>query len=82
MLYAHLIAGKANVVKRVLEKERATLRGSIGVGDTESDIPFLRLVDRPICFNPNRKLLREARRRGWEVVVERKDVVYKIKKEK
>jgi len=82
MLYAHLIAGKANVVKRVLEKERATLRGSIGVGDTESDIPFLRLVGRPICFNPNRKLLREARRRGWEVVVERKDVVYKIKKEK
>ena len=78
VLYANLIMGKATIVKRVLEKERATLRGSVGVGDTESDIPFLRLVDRPICFNPNRKLLAAARRHGWEVVVERKDVIYRI----
>lgn len=78
MLYANLIADKAKIVTRVLEKEHVTLEGSVGVGDTESDIPFLRLVDRPICFNPNQKLCMVARRRGWEVVVERKDVIYKI----
>jgi phosphoserine phosphatase len=50
----------------------------VGVGDTESDIPFLKLVDRPICFNPNRKLYAAAKRHGWKVVVERKDVIYKI----
>lgn len=80
MLYANLIADKAKIVARVLEKEHLMLRGSIGVGDTESDIPFLRLVDRAICFNPNRKLLAAAQRHKWEVVVERKDVVYEINK--
>jgi HAD superfamily phosphoserine phosphatase-like hydrolase len=76
--YADLIFDKAKIVRRILEKESVTLRGSVGVGDTESDIPFLKLVDRPICFNPNRKLYAAAKRHGWKVVVERKDVIYKI----
>ena len=74
----HLIANKANIVKRVIEKEGLTLDGSVGVGDTEGDIPMLELVERPIAFNPNEKLYRHARRMGWEVVVERKDVIYKL----
>jgi HAD superfamily hydrolase (TIGR01490 family) len=78
LLYEDLILDKAKIVRRVLEKEPVTLRGSVGVGDTESDIPFLKLVDRPICFNPNRKLLATAKRHGWKVVVERKDVIYEI----
>lgn len=72
------ILNKAFVVKRAIEKEGLTLAGSIGVGDTESDIPFLELVDEPICFNPNAKLYAHARRNKWRVVVERKDVVYNI----
>lgn len=72
----HIILNKANVVRRVIEKEGLTLDESIGVGDTESDIPFLEMVTRPICFNPNMKLYKTATRLGWEVVVERKDVVY------
>jgi HAD superfamily hydrolase (TIGR01490 family) len=74
----HVIYNKANVVKRAVEKEGLTLKGSIGVGDTESDIPFLELVAKPICFNPNMKLYKHARRMKWGVVVERKDVVYDI----
>lgn len=76
---AHLIFNKANILKRAVEKEGLTLRGSVGVGDTESDYSFLELVDKPICFNPNSKLLRHAKRNGWRVVVERKDVIYEIK---
>jgi HAD superfamily hydrolase (TIGR01490 family) len=78
VLYQNIIFNKANVVRRILEKKRLTLKGSVGVGDTESDIPFLRLVDRPICFNPNRKLLATAQRKGWSIVIERKDVIYEI----
>jgi HAD superfamily phosphoserine phosphatase-like hydrolase len=78
--HKEIIFDKAKIVRRVLEKEQVTLRGSVGVGDTESDISFLRLVDRPICFNPNQKLFVAARRHGWEIVVERKDVIYKINK--
>lgn len=54
------------------------LKGSIGLGDTEADIGFLELVDRPICFNPNMNLYRKAKKERWKVVVERKDVVYEL----
>lgn len=73
----HLIANKANIVRRAIEKEGLSLEGSVGVGDTEGDISFLELVERPICFNPNMKLYKYAKRMGWETVVERKDVIYK-----
>ncbi|MBI5798579.1 MAG: haloacid dehalogenase-like hydrolase [Candidatus Yonathbacteria bacterium] len=74
----HLIANKANIVRRACEKEGLTLEGSVGVGDTEGDISFLELVGRPICFNPNMKLYKYAKRMDWEIVVERKDVIYKF----
>jgi len=74
----HLIYNKANVIKRAIEKEHLTLAHSIGVGDTESDIPMLEMVAQPICFNPNKKLYRHAKRMKWKVVVERKDVVYDL----
>jgi HAD superfamily hydrolase (TIGR01490 family) len=78
VMHEELIFDKAKVLLRAVEKEYLTLRGSVGVGDTESDIPFLKLVEKPICFNPNQKLYRAARQNNWNVVVERKDVVYKI----
>ena len=74
----HLIGNKANIVKRAVEKENLTLKGSIGVGDTEGDVSFLELVDHPVCFNPNKKLYRQAKLNGWKVVVERKNVVYEM----
>jgi HAD superfamily hydrolase (TIGR01490 family) len=74
----HLILNKANILKRAVEKEHLTLVGSVGVGDTESDIPFLEMVAKPLCFNPNAKLFRYAKRMKWKVIVERKDVIYTI----
>lgn len=78
MMDEHMILNKANILKRAVEKEGLTLRHSIGVGDTESDIPFLELVSKPICFNPNHKLYDHAKRMKWSIVVERKDVIYAI----
>lgn len=74
----HLIANKANIVKRAIEKNNLTLKGSIGVGDTEDDIPMLEIVEKPICFNPNSKLFKYGKLNDWKIVVERKDVVYDI----
>jgi HAD superfamily hydrolase (TIGR01490 family) len=74
----HLIANKANIVRRAVEKENLTLKGSVGVGDTEDDIPFLELVEKPICFNPTKELYRHAKRNKWKVVVERKNVIYEL----
>jgi HAD superfamily hydrolase (TIGR01490 family) len=73
-----LIYNKAAVLQRAVTKEELTLLGSVGVGDTESDIPMLEMVERPIAFNPNAKLYAHAKKRGWEVVVERKDVIYEL----
>ncbi|MAZ30410.1 HAD-IB family hydrolase [bacterium] len=73
-----VIANKANVIKRVLEDEDFTIDNSVAVGDTESDIPMLDMVAMPICFNPNNTLFQHAKRMGWKVVVERKDVIYEL----
>lgn len=78
VLYHEVIRDKASILKRAMEKNRLTLKGSIGVGDTESDISFLEMVDRPIAFNPSMKLYQHARKKNWEVMVERKDVIYKL----
>lgn len=74
----HLIENKANIVSRVVEKEKVTLSDSVGIGDTEGDIGLLEAVEKPICFNPNSKLYNYAQRMNWPVVVERKDVIYKL----
>jgi HAD superfamily hydrolase (TIGR01490 family) len=75
----HLIKNKANIVKRVFERYPELSREhSLAVGDTEGDISLLESVSRPICFNPNQALYTHAKRSGWEVIVERKDVIYKL----
>jgi len=77
-LYEELIFDKSKILKRAIEKENLTLKGSVGVGDTESDIPFLKMVERPICPTPNILLYKYAKKHNWSIVVERKDVIYKL----
>lgn len=74
----HLISNKATIARRVVEKLGTTFEGSVAVGDTEGDIPLLELAETAICFNPNKTLYAHARMQGWNVVVERKDVVYEL----
>jgi len=75
-LHLDLISDKAKMLRHVLEKENLTLVGSIGVGDSDGDITLLKMVETPICFNPNSKLYAKAKKLGWKIVVERKDVIY------
>lgn len=73
----HLIKNKASIVNRVFNRNTNLKRElSIAVGDTEGDISLLESVSQPICFNPNLTLYNHAKRMGWKVVVERKDVIY------
>lgn len=73
-----LIMDKRNIVLRVLENEDFTTEASVAVGDSEGDISMLDMVAMPICFNPNNTLFQHAKKMGWKVVVERKDVIYEI----
>jgi HAD superfamily hydrolase (TIGR01490 family) len=74
----HIIMNKAAILTRAVEKENLSLAGSVGVGDTESDISMLTLVEDPIAFNPNRALYRHATQKLWKIIVERKDVIYEM----
>ena len=69
---------KKAILLELVERHGLSLKGSIGVGDTETDADFLHLVENPIAFNPNQKLYRIARREKWPIVVERKDVMYHL----
>lgn len=73
-----LIKNKAAVLERAAKKAGLSLDGCIAVGDTESDIPMLELAEVPLAFNPNKALYEHAHKRGWRVVVERKDVIYEL----
>jgi HAD superfamily hydrolase (TIGR01490 family) len=71
---------KANAVNLFLEEfGEFDYKSSVGVGDTESDIVFLEKVAKPIAFNPSIELMKHAKKKGWRIVVERKDVIYDIK---
>jgi len=74
----HLIANKANIVHRAMTKENLAQVGSIAIGDTADDISMLEVAEKPICFNPNAKLYRYAKLNHWPIVIERKDVIYRI----
>jgi phosphoserine phosphatase len=70
---------KRGLLRQAMDDLGAVREGSIGVGDTESDIPLLEMVEMPIAFNPNLHLARAARARGWEMVYERKDAIIHLK---
>ncbi len=57
----------------------ADTENSIAVGDTEGDIELLSRATTAIAFNPSRGLFDHAITKGWDVVVERKNVVYQLK---
>ena len=69
---------KPVVLQQLVEKFDATWHGSIGVGDSESDIPMLAKVEQPVAFNPTKELFEHAKKQGWKIVVERKNVVYEL----
>ncbi|MDP3740725.1 MAG: HAD-IB family phosphatase [bacterium] len=73
---------KKELIVRYVQNHNLSLKGSIGVGDTESDIGFLEIVEHPIAFNPNSVLAHIARRKNWTVVIERKDLVTQFKMKK
>lgn len=71
---------KESIIKEFIAQSgiNADLPNSIAVGDTDNDVPMLSMVGHPIAFNPNRELALHAKKKGWEIIVERKDSIYKL----
>lgn len=70
---------KANLLKEIVSDNQLDWRDSYAIGDTRSDADMMELVDSPIAFNPDRELFDRARKEGWDIVVERKNIIYKLR---
>ncbi len=69
---------KAAVLEELIDKYALDVAGSYGVGDTLSDASMLWLVEHPIVFNPERLLYDVAMQNSWPIVLERKNVIYRL----
>ncbi|MDZ7744181.1 MAG: HAD-IB family hydrolase [Candidatus Saccharibacteria bacterium] len=51
---------KASALRKLVEKHSLTYDGSVGIGDSKSDVAMLELVEKPTAFNPDELLLRRG----------------------
>ena len=74
----HVFKQKDIFLKKFIIEHDLTLDGSYAVGDSSGDLSMLKLVDNPVAFNPEDTLYEEAKKQGWKIVVERKNVIYEL----
>jgi alcohol-forming fatty acyl-CoA reductase len=60
--------GRASLAARLAAEHGVGLPDCHAYGDSISDLPLLELVGHPAAVNPDFRLAREARRRGWPVL--------------
>lgn len=72
---------KQAALQSLITKHRLTLNDSYAIGDSASDAAMLRVVTHPIAFNPDKALYDIATKAGWDIVIERKNVVYTLRKD-
>ncbi len=75
------VGKKHQLIHDYVAAHNLSLTGSVMVGDSAGDISMLELADHPVAFNPNEKLLDVALQNNWEIVVERKNIAYSLKKD-
>lgn len=72
------LGDKHRLLEELAQKHHVTFKNSIAVGDSEGDITMLEAVEHPIAFNPSLKLYDVATKNHWQIVIERKNVVYEL----
>lgn len=71
---------KKTILEKLIAKHELTGPGSVAVGDSGSDVAMLEMVEQPIAFNPDQRLFDIAKKHGWKIVIERKNVVYGLER--
>jgi HAD superfamily hydrolase (TIGR01490 family) len=61
-------AGKVAHAEAWAEREKIDLRATTFYSDSYTDLPMLERVGKPVVVNPDPRLLRTARRRGWPIL--------------
>ncbi len=72
---------KRAAVLNLVNNDESLLKGSIGIGDSSSDIPMLEVVDKKILFNASNSLKKKIDKMAIDhiSVIERKDSAWVIK---
>lgn len=75
---------KKNAIEGFIKKYNIDLQKSYAYGDTSGDFNMLRMVGFPTTINPTRELIEQVKEEPdfadrLQIVVERKDMVYKLK---
>jgi HAD superfamily hydrolase (TIGR01490 family) len=60
--------GKAQAIRELATAEGLDLAASWAYSDSESDLPMMRAVGRPVAVNPDGPLLKVAREEDWEIL--------------
>ncbi len=60
--------GKAQAVRELAQADQLDLAASTAYSDSYSDVPFLEAVGHPVAVNPDRRLRKIARLRGWPTI--------------
>ena len=74
------IGRKAVIFEEVVRDHGFTLDNSVAIGDSDGDVELLSAVEKPIAFNPSEGLFEHAKTAGWPIVIERKNIAYKLEK--
>jgi HAD superfamily phosphoserine phosphatase-like hydrolase len=74
------VGHKPEILREIVETHHLSWEGSVAIGDSAGDASVLELVEQPIAFNPDSGLLERAKTEGWPVVIERKNIAYKLEK--
>ena len=69
---------KAELLKELVSKHGLTWKESVAIGDSDGDAAVLELVEQPAAFNPSVGLFERAKTEGWPVVIERKNIAYRL----
>lgn len=74
---------KQRTLNELIEKYNVDLKNSYAYGDTTGDLSMLKMVGNPVAINPNRALfdalkLEENISDKLAIIVERKNVIYKL----
>ena len=70
---------KVQALKDMQKVFQTTQKASLAIGDSEGDIPLLAAVEKPIAFNPTKTLFEHAKAQRWQIVIERKNVIYTLR---
>ncbi len=69
---------KTQQLLNLIKKHDLATKGSIAIGDSLGDLNMLSMADKAIAFNPANSLFEKATANGWEIVIERKNVIYRL----